>query len=61
MDFIYQIVNRVNQLNPNHTRSGPGRSHAYTGNASRSDLNNRANQMNPNNWRYWSSRGQNPK
>lgn len=44
--------NRANQCNPNHLKSGSGRSSGYHGDGSKHDLDNHANQLNPNNRRY---------
>ena len=41
--------NRANQLNPNHSASGPGRASGYAGAGTKADLKNHANQLNPNN------------
>ncbi|CAG7816907.1 unnamed protein product [Allacma fusca] len=47
--------NKSNQCNPNHTKSGPGRSSGYGGDKSKANLNNHANQMNPNHKSYQGS------
>lgn len=50
------LDNRANQLNPNHVKSGLGRSAGYPGLSTAADLNNHANQLNPNNAKYGLSR-----
>lgn len=47
-----QDANKPNQCNPNHAPTGPGRQAAYTGDASKANLDNRSQQMNPNNDKY---------
>lgn len=44
--------NRANQQNPNHEKTGPGRSAYYSGTGTKPDLDNHSNQKNPNNERY---------
>ena len=52
------IHNRMNQLNPNHRATGPGRPAGYQGTGTKLDLDNHANQLNPNSEVYASSRNQ---